>query len=261
MLVHALGPEGDKASEAVSVLLVREGIASRPLRVSGVGADWTLLITSGEHGDKLPIGFRGCHSAIGAGELAEAVDSIGPLDVLVVASLPNGLAEAALGWGGSAIRVFAPAMRNVTDRRRPLAGFAGLIDILSCNRGEWESIPAAEREAIEGSVWVRVETDGARGSRIYVRPRGGETIAHVEPAFPRKRPPRDTNRAGECYTSTVVRGLVLGGWRPGDGLGAGALARLAHRASAAAALVLDRERFGFPSDEEVEGAIAGGIVE
>ena len=66
-LVSALGPEDDPTSRVVADLLARAGIAHRPVRVPDQPADWTLLVTSGGFGDKLPIGFRGCHAALGVG--------------------------------------------------------------------------------------------------------------------------------------------------------------------------------------------------
>ena len=58
------GAEDDPASQAISQRLSQLGIAHRAIRVADRPADWTLLITSGEFGDKLPIGFRGCHQAV-----------------------------------------------------------------------------------------------------------------------------------------------------------------------------------------------------
>ena len=48
-----------------------------------------LLVTSGEFGDKLPIGFRGCHAAL---EPVARRAASAPCDLRVVASLPNRLA-------------------------------------------------------------------------------------------------------------------------------------------------------------------------
>src|SRR6185312_1970858 len=65
-LISALGPEDDATSRAVAQRLAAAGIPHRPLRVPDRAADWTLLVSSGEFGDKLPIGFRGCHAALGS---------------------------------------------------------------------------------------------------------------------------------------------------------------------------------------------------
>src|SRR5581483_5289627 len=87
ILVSALGPEDDPTSRLIADHLAREGIAHRPIRTAHE-ADWTLLVSSGPFGDKLAVGFRGCHSA-----MAEAdVRLERPGDLVVVASLTNRLA-------------------------------------------------------------------------------------------------------------------------------------------------------------------------
>src|SRR5262245_44701268 len=63
-LFCALGCESDPMSREIVAKLARCRIRHRAIRVDGQSADWTLLITSGPHGDKLPIGFRGCHTAV-----------------------------------------------------------------------------------------------------------------------------------------------------------------------------------------------------
>ena len=97
-LCSALGSESDPTSQAISQRLADLGIFHDPIRVFDHSADWTLLITSGEFGDKLPIGFRGCHAALAP----EALDSRAarPCDLRVVASLPNRLAARVLGRAG-----------------------------------------------------------------------------------------------------------------------------------------------------------------
>ena len=57
ILVCALGAKGDPTSEAVSRRLTDLGITHDAIRIGDRHADWTLLITSGEFGDKLPIGL------------------------------------------------------------------------------------------------------------------------------------------------------------------------------------------------------------
>ena len=79
------------------------------------------------------------------------------------------------------------------------------------------------------------------------------------PAFPRSHPPRDTNRAGEAYAATLLATLLDAGWRPG--VAERTLVEVAAtRASAAAALVLDRPDFGFPTPEEIDEALRAGRV-
>jgi len=70
------------------------------------------------------------------------------------------------------------------------------------------------------------------------------------------------NRAGEAFASRFVAAMREGGWRPASCVAEVELVRSAMlRASTAAALVLDREAFGFPSADEVEAAAARGVVD
>jgi sugar/nucleoside kinase (ribokinase family) len=256
-LSSALGPADDPTSEKVSQRLSAVGVAHSAIRVPDHPADWTLLITSGEFGDKLPIGFRGCHQAVDpASFVAQAATSC---DLRVVASLPNEIAARVLCVPGAEVRLFAPAMRNVLDREFPVSRFAGSIDVLCCNRVEWATLP--DREEVGARVSIVVVTDGPRGSAVrYSKPGGEPGLLRVE-AFPRTSPPRDTNRAGEAYGATFIASLLNQGWRAAsrvieDGL----IEVAARRASAAAALELDRVEFGFPVDVEIERALqAGGV--
>jgi sugar/nucleoside kinase (ribokinase family) len=251
-LISALGPENDPNSRKITSLLAKAGVSHQPIRVEGKSADWTLLITSGEHGDKLPIGFRGCHAALAT--LGHAASEPSPLRV--VASLPNRLAREAL-QGPSTIRTFAPALRNMLDRDPPISVFAEFIDILACNRGEWEQL--ADREQVAWQLSILVVTDGPNGATLrYTTPEGEAERLQV-PAFPRSHPPLDTNRAGEAFASALMTTLIENGWTPGSTVPD--LARLAlERASAAAALVIGRLDFGFPTASEIDEAIRAGRV-
>ena len=232
-LVSALGPEDDPASRAIEGLLAKAGVRHHPIRVGGAVADWTLLVTSGEFGDKLPVGFRGCHASLAG--LAPWAGR--PSGLRVVASLPNRLAAEALR-GPAEVRAFAPALRNMIDRDPPVSAFADVIDVLSCNRAEWESLD--DREQVAWQVSILAVTDGPDGASLRFTTPEGESGQVQVPAFPRARPPRDTNRAGEAFASTLLSTLLGAGWTPG--VTPPDLARLAaDRASAAAALV-DRPR-------------------
>lgn len=252
-LISALGPDGDPTSMAVAQGLRRAGIAHRAIRVDGRPADWTLLISSGEFGDKLPIGFRGCHASLRSLEPWIREDG----DLRVVAALPNVLAAQALRAPTKAVRLFAPAMRNMVDRDPPVSSFADAIDVLSCNRHEWESLE--DREQVAWQVSILNVTDGAKGSRVRFTTPTGEPGRVDVPAFPRDRPPRDTNRAGEAFASTLVEALLDGGWSGGV-VDEDLVRHAAIRASAAAALVLDLTDFGFPDARAIDEALGQGRV-
>lgn len=252
-LVVILGDRDDPTSRAIRILLDREGVSSTPIHRTGMAADWTLLVTSGPHGDKLPIGFRGL---LRSAPLFQTCDD--RCDLLVVASLTNRLAASALGSRPARVKFFAPTLRNMLDREPPLTSFASGIDVLSCNREEWEA--CADRDSVAEAVRLLLVTEGSQGSLVrYVGPEGRRLEARM-PAFPRARPPRDTNRAGECYASTFLASLIDQGWQPGP-LDEDQVSRAASRASAAAALVLDRTDFGFPTADEIDEALHLGRVD
>ena len=256
-LLAVLGPGDDPTSAAVSRLLEAHAIPARIVRADAP-ADWTLLVTSGEDGDKLAVGFRGCHATAAASDLAAIGDE--PCDVRIVAGLPNRLAAGILKAPGAGLRVFAPAMRNVADREYPLLGLVGPVDLLCCNRGEWEALE--DREEVAARLSVLVVTEGAAGSSARFTDPVGEARTVRVPAFPRARRPRDTNRAGEAFAAAFISAMMAGGWRPESCTAEVDLVRTAMvRASAAAALVLDRTAFGFPAAREVDAALARGIVD
>jgi sugar/nucleoside kinase (ribokinase family) len=239
-------------SKSIDSLLARHHIHHRPLRVLDHKADWTLLLTSGSFGDKLPIGFRGCHDAL------TALPKPDKCDLLVFAGLANRLLSKLLSERTADVCLLAPAMRNVVDRQTPLASCLQNVDIISCNRGEWERL-ANRAEILERTPIVAV-TDGAKGGLIYFHDldRTANTLSF--PAFPRTHPPRDTNRAGEAFGSTFVKTLIAGGWMPGP-CSRELIRQAALHASVAAALVIDRLSFGFPSDDTIESALKRGTVE
>jgi ribokinase len=256
-LWSALGPESDAASRAIVEHLARFGITHHPIRVPDRSADWTLLISSGACGDKLAIGFRGCHAAL----TPDALESMAaePCDLRVVAALPNRLAARALAAPGAALRFCAPTLRTMLDCDCPLSSFAAWVDVLSCNRREWEALK--DREEVAWRVSILAVTDGPNGSSVRFTTPAGEPGRFQVPAFPRDRPPRDTNRAGEAYAATLIHTLLDCDWSAGSGVVDEDLIRLAaQRASAAAALVLDRLDFGFPSPAEIDVALRAGRV-
>jgi ribokinase len=145
------------------------------------------------------------------------------------------------------------------DRNCPVSSFAGAIDILCCNRHEWELLE--DREEVAWRVSILVVTDGPTGSSARFTSPSGEAGEVRIPAFPRDRAPRDTNRAGEAFAANFTSTLLSDGWDAAAAVVEEALIRNAMlRASAAAALVLDRDQFGFPGFEEIEAALGAGRV-
>jgi ribokinase len=253
----ALGPTSDPTSEMVSARLAQCGIPHQAYRIAGQSADWTLLVTSAEHGDKLAVGFRGCHEALSIDSIAPRASE--PCDVCVVAALPNRLAAGLLAASSARTRLFAPTMRSMRDREHHLARFAAAIDILSCNRHEWDALE--DRERVVWLVSILIVTNGARGSTVRFTTPTGDPRELAIAAFPRDRPPRDTNRAGEAFASTVVSALIDSNWDARSGVVEESLIRsAAERASVAAALELDRLDFGFPSRDEIDRALHAGRV-
>jgi sugar/nucleoside kinase (ribokinase family) len=252
-LTWIAGEEGDRTSGEVARLLDDQGIAHRPLHAPHRFGEWTLLITSGEFGDKLAVGVRNNQDV----DVSFEPYRDEPCDLLVAASMTNKRAASALKGKNARVRFFAPARRNMTDVEPRVSQFAKHFDILCCNKGEWEVL--ADREEIAWRLSILAVTDGPRGAEIrYTTPQGEAGRLEV-PAFPRQHPPKDTNRAGEAFASTLVTTLLDGGWTPGtteDDL----IRRATERATAAAALVLDRVDFGFPTSQEIDRAIAAGVV-
>ncbi len=256
-LYSALGPETDLTSRTICRKLVEHGLTHLPIRVNSTPADWTLLVTSGPCGDKLPIGFRGCHARL-------TWQSVGPFasescDLRVVASLPNRLAASLLRGPGARTRFFAPAMRNMVDTDCHVLSFASTIDLLSCNHSEWEALDSSEE--IARLVSILVVTHGTAGSRVWFTSPSNESRRLDIPVFPRDHPPRDTNRAGEAFASTFLGTLLDHGW---DGtltvVEENLIRMAAERASASAALQLDRLEFGFANAEEIDAALRAGRV-
>jgi ribokinase len=143
------------------------------------------------------------------------------------------------------------------DRDCPVSSFAGAIDILCCNRHEWALLE--DREEVAWRVSILVVTDGPSGSSARFTTPSGELGRIRIPAFPRDRPPRDTNRAGEAFAANFASTLLADGWEaPAAVVEEFLVHKALLRGSAAAALVLDREQFGFPGVEEIETALAAG---
>jgi ribokinase len=257
-LCYPLGAaEDDPISQAVLDRMLWHNVDGRPVRIPGIRSDWTLLLTSGEHGDKLAIGTRACLAAVPPTAFDRWLAS--PCDLRVVAGLPNPVAARLLSAPGARCRLFAPAMRNMVDRDHPVSRFAGSIDVFSCNRQEWEALE--DREDVAWRVSMLVITDGPNGATARFTKPDGDTGAIQVPAFPRARPPRDTNRAGEAFAAAFISTLLEARWDASSGVVAEPLVTQAMlRASAAAALVLDRVAFGFPETEEINAVLCKGQI-
>ena len=138
------------------------GIEHQPIRVLDRQADWTLLITSGEFGDKLPIGFRGCHARARTRIARRARQAAVRPSRRGVASQPGG------GTCASHARRWSPVVRTGDAQharsRCSVSSFAASIDILCCNRIEWETLE--DREEVAWQLSILVVTDGPKGSTV-----------------------------------------------------------------------------------------------
>ena len=180
----------------------------------------------------------------------------------VVAALPNRLARRGPRRPGQEIRAFAPSLRNMLDRDPPVSAFADSIDILCCNRGEWEAL--ADREQV---AWQRLDPRRhrrarSRGNAPLHDPRGRSRPPGPNPRLPPVPAPLATP-TGPAKPSPPPcwRPCCDHGWAPGPSPHPD-LARLAaERASVAAALVLDRVDFGFPRAVQIDEAIRAGRVD
>ncbi len=255
-LTSAIGPPDDPTTRAIAALLAQHDIPHRPWVRSDHRADWTLLVTSGPHGDKLAIGFRGCHAALEATSSLAFGDEPAP-DILLVAGLSTAHSAAILGQARpETLRVLAPAIRTMRDSTPALDVLAQQIDFLSCNQAEWNTLCASAARELRARVPLIAVTEGPSGARLLLGP-----SEFPVPVFPRVLPPRDTNRAGEAFASTLLLRLWQSGWRrggplqPRESVQAAAMA-----AAAAAALVLDIEHFGFPTPDAIDDALRLGQI-
>jgi len=257
-LVSALAGESDVFSARIRRLAKRCGIGHAPVIVAGhPQADSTFILSSGPFGDKLPIGLRGCH----AGLTFDRTFRDDHADVVVVASLKNALMDALLGRHSDAFRILAPSARNCRDRADPVGRMAGKVDLLAVNAGEWAAMQESDRESFEKSDAILSVTRGADGAEISWRGDDGTRRTHFEPVFPRSRPPVDTNRAGEAFVSHFVLALRENRWSAaGPQIDDERVRYAARHAAAAAGLVIDMPRFGFPSKFEIQEVIERGSI-
>ena len=109
---------------------------------------------------------------------------------------------------------------------------------------------------------ILVVTDGPAGaSARFTQPNGDPGRSECRRSLA-TRPPRDTNRAGEAFAATLLESLLAAGWDPSTTVvDEGLMRKSMLRASAAAALVLDRVAFGFPGHLEIDAVLRSGKVE
>lgn len=257
-LFSALACPGDPLSARVRKALEHQGIEHIPVRFDEIArADTTIILTSGASGDKMPIGLRGCHASLAA----EDVLGHDSAPIVVVASLPNAVMDVVLREHHRSLRILAPSARNCRERDDALGRLAAVTDLLALNAGEWAELTEADRRAFEESAAILSVTRGPEGAEILWRNERGERESHFEPAFPRHRPPVDTNRAGEAFASHLILKLVEEGWsHVRQSVDAQTIRIAARHASAAAGLVIGMPRFGFPTCEEVERTVSLGEI-
>ena len=177
----------------------------------------------------------------------------------MVASLPNEMSARVLRAPGAGVRLFAPAMRNVLDREFPVSRFAASIDVLCCNRIEWETLEDREEVALAALDSGRDRRAARKHGAATPAPAAIPGCCEVE-AFPQESSAPRHQPGGRGLRGHVhcVR-CSTQGWDAGSGVVEDEMVRAAaRRASAAAALVLDRVEFGFPSANEIDEASARG---
>jgi ribokinase len=257
-LISALAGSSDPITQFVRKELSRHGIDHIPVVFDTMSnADTTIIVTSGKYGDKLPVGLRGCHSAITSETLLYPERA----RQVVVASLSNALMHVVLMKYPSAIRVLAPSARNCRDRMYPLGNLAESTDVLALNRAEWGNLSEHDRQAFEKSDAVISITQGPEGAEISWRGLGGARNRHFEPAFPRQRPPVDTNRAGEAFAANLLIALSESDrFLERKSMTDESVGAAARRAAAAAGLVIDLPFFGFPKIDEVLATLRNGVI-
>lgn len=257
VLVSALGSVDDTSKRLIEAALKEYRVEHRPVLVPESVTDWTLIVSSGPHGDKLPVGLRGCHARLTAARMLQP----GPWGVVVAAALPNALLSELLQLHSSSLRQLAPAMRNCRDRTMPLGQLAGLADLLSLNNHEWQELPDEDRQAWLDSDAILLVTKGSDGAEILWPAQAGQRQKHHEPVFPRTMPPVDTNRAGEAFAAFFLEELIGQGWSNACRSVTPKIIATAARAGAAAAgLTINLPRFGFPTAAQLKKTLELGRI-
>ncbi|MFM7315567.1 MAG: carbohydrate kinase family protein, partial [bacterium] len=245
-LISCLPEKSCPIKNRIQYLIQANSISHQTILISNTETDWTLLVSSGRHGDKLPIGLRGCHDRL---KTTSAIPPGPYADVVVVASLRNELMLKLLKQHSGAIRMLSPALRNCypDSNTITLDEMAEYAEILAVNRFEWLAMGESARTAWESSGAIISVTDGPGGATVSWRGPGGKRECHYEPAFPRSIAPVDTNRAGEAFSGTLLSELTKMGW-PGRGHSPSRemIEKATKIASVAAGLTIQISGFGFP---------------
>lgn len=259
-LVYCRGNSEDPITERVKSCLDQYAIENQSVVVSHCNSDWTLLISSGNYGDKMPIGMRGCHDSATVKSLLAAAAIQSP-EVVVVASLRNDLMRDLLKFYKNSIRVLAPAIRNCREQAVLLSQCALDCELLTLNEAEWAMLGPSNQQQFMASNAIICVTQGPSGTTINWRVSTGERHFYHEPAFPRTVPPNDTNRAGEAFGSAFLKSLLQSGWcRAYNQPDLEMIQRAARLASVTAGLTINITSFGFPSDDQTRSAIANGMI-
>lgn len=246
------GSDGRPCATAEKVIgrLRQHRVAVHPVAVPGHAGDETFLITSGSHGDKLPIGLR---NALLHYPSEEAAPLARDADLVVVAGLPNPRMETLLNALEGRRVLLAPAMRNTEAPDFPFEAAGRTTFCLGLNESEWRGL--AHRQQLLDAVPLVIVTRGRDGARLHFRVDSGERVALDCEAFRPELAPVDTNRAGETFAATFMTALFRH-WGPEavrrETFPREAMAEAVTRASVAASLQLRMPRFGFPEDAEIE---------
>ena len=256
-LVSALGSNHDLPRTMIESGLKRLGIEYSPVIIEGKPTDWTLIVSSGPHGDKHPVGSRGCHSELSASVMHQH----GNWELVVAASLKNELLFGVLESHPDSLRVLVPAMRNCRDQQFPLRNLVGLADFISLNEHEWQELTPLDRSAWWESKAILCVTRGPDGADIYWTDRSGIRQNFYQPVFPRSVPVVDTNRAGEAFASFLIQSLMTQGWSKTEmNITSEMVQRASLAGSAAAGLTIQLPNFGFPSAQEVARVLQTGVI-
>lgn len=260
MLVSCLSQKSDVVTEKILNRLDECKIAKQIVYCDHHNSDWTLLISSGEFGDKLPIGLRGCHDQVSFDELRDSRLNFQP-SVVVIASLKNEIMIKLLQVYSRSIRLLAPAARNCRGQATHFGMLAGNCEILTLNETEWSFMDASHQSSWLDSESIIIITKAAAGAEVSWKSRVGTRLSHFEPVFPRRLPPTDTNRAGEAFGSAFLQSMLSLGWN-GDYLSITIeMIRESSRiAAVTAGLTINLAGFGFPDTELVARTLRDGMI-